>query len=155
MICYIPGVISTAILYKVRVKHDTVGVLLFAVYFLNVNGTCAALLYSLLASNIAGYTKKSVVNSMFFVSYSLGNIISPQAFLAKEAPTYTTGIAVSLASFCGSVLTCGTLYVTYTILNRRRDKEAEGKPVMTEDEKLRLAFSDLTDKENRNMRYAT
>lgn len=144
----------TCILYAVPVRDNTIGVLLFAVYFLNVIGTCASIMYSLLASNIAGYTKKSVVNSMFFISYSLGNIISPQAFLQSESPRYTTGISVTLASFCANIVLFGSLFVVYTVSNKRRDKEAEGLPLLSEDEKLRLAFSDLTDTENRHLRYA-
>lgn len=152
--CYLPGIVSTVILYTVRVRPSTTGVLLFAIYFINVISTCASILYSLLASNIAGYTKKSVVNSLFFVSYSLGNIISPQAFLASEAPRYPTGIAVTLASFCANICLFAALYVIYTASNRKRDREAEGKAPLTEDEKMHLAFSDLTDRENRTMRYA-
>ncbi|KAF2730354.1 MFS general substrate transporter [Polyplosphaeria fusca] len=155
MLMYVPGVISTVILYAVPVQKSTIGVLLFALYFLNVISTCPSIMYSLLASNIAGYTKKSVVNSMFFVSYSLGNIISPQAFLQRESPRYTTGVAVTLASFCTNILVFGALYINYAMANRTRDKEAVDQPEMTEDEKLRQAFSDMTDKENRNMRYAT
>lgn len=155
MICYLPGVVSTAILYSVRVQKSTIGVLLFAVYFLNVISTCASIMYSLLASNIAGYTKKSVVNSMFFISYSLGNTISPQAFLQREAPRYTTGVAVTLASFCANIVLFGVLYITYRTTNSKRDKAAADTPPLSEDEKLRLAFSDATDNENKNMRYAT
>jgi MFS transporter, ACS family, allantoate permease len=155
MICYLPGVISTVILYKVPVASSNLGVLLFAILFLNIISTCASIMYSLLASNIAGYTKKSVVNSIFFICYSLGNIISPQAFLQSEAPRYETGIATTLASFCINIVLFGSLFVTYIWENKRRDKAAESQPELTEEEKTLLAFSDLTDNENKTMRYAT
>lgn len=58
VICYFPGLISTVLLYRFQVSSSTLGVLLFAIMFLNIISTCAALMYSLLASNIAGYTKK-------------------------------------------------------------------------------------------------
>lgn len=152
--CYLPGVVGTVLLYAVPLRKSTAGVHLFAVYFVNTISTCASIMYSLLASNIAGYTKKSVVNSMFFISYSLGNIVSPQAFLQTEAPRYQTGITVTLASFCANIVLFSSLYAIYTISNRRREKEAANQPVMDEDARMRLAFSDLTDLENRNMRYA-
>lgn len=155
MMCYCPGLISTVLLYKFQVSDGTLGVLLFAILFLNVISTCAALMYSLLASNIAGYTKKSVVNSVFFICYSLGNIISPQAFLQSEAPRYQTGIAVTLASFCINIILFGSLYSVYKWENKKRDKAAEGRPELTEAEKTTIAFSDLTDNENKTMRYAT
>lgn len=153
MVCYIPGVVSTALLYAV--PNDNVAVKLFACWFLNIIGANAGIMYSLLASNIAGYTKKSVVNSMFFISYSLGNIISPQVFLQREAPTYETGIAMTLASFSLNILLFATLLFTYKKQNAKRNAEAVGQPVLTEEEKTRQAFSDMTDKENSAMRFST
>lgn len=155
IICYLPGIVSTAILFSVPVKDSTQGVLLFAIFFLGVISTCAAIMYSLLASNVAGYTKKSVANTMFFIAYSLGNIISPQTFLQAEAPRYQTGIAVTLASFCASIFLFVCLYIVYTYENRKRDKEAANAPAetITKGEEMRNAFSDMTDMENRTMRY--
>lgn len=154
ILCYIPGIVGTVLLSVVPLSDSTVGVHLFAVYAVNTIATSASILYSLLASNVAGYTKKTIVSSAFFISYSLGNIISPQAFLQSEAPRYTTGIAVTLASFCVNIILFAALYVIYTVSNRRREKEMEGRPPLSEEETLRLAFSDLTDLENRHMRYA-
>ena len=151
ILCYLPGIVGTVLLYAVPLTDSNTGVHLFAVYSLNTISTCASILYSLLASNIAGYTKKSVVHSLFFISYSLGNILSPQAFLQDEAPRYQTGVAVTLASFCANIVLFSSLYVIYTVSNRRRE---EDNPPMGEEEKTRLAFSDLTDLENRRMRYA-
>lgn len=99
IICYLPSLIRTVILYAVPLRDNTTGVLLFAVYILNVIATCPPFMYSHLASNIAGYTKNSAVNSIFFIACLLGNIISPQAFLQLEAPTYTTDVVVTLVSF--------------------------------------------------------
>jgi MFS transporter, ACS family, allantoate permease len=155
MVCYLPGLISTVILYTVPVRDNTVGVLLFAVYFLNIISTCPPIMYSLLASNIAGYTKKSVVNTIFFIAYSLGNIISPQAFLQSEAPRYTTGVAVTLASFCINIILFFVLYIVYVMSNKKRAREEAERPMLTEEEKQVAAFSDMTDKENRGLKYAT
>lgn len=154
ILCYLPGIVGTVFLYTVPLSSSTVGVHLFAVYFVNTIATSASILYSLLASNIAGYTKKTVVSSAFFISYSLGNIISPQTFLQSEAPRYPTGIAVTLASFCVNILLFSGLYVVYTVSNQKREKQAQGLPTPTEEEMTRLAYSDLTDLENIHMRYA-
>lgn len=154
VVCYIPGIVGTILLNTVPLSNSTVGVHLFAVYFINTIATSASILFSLLASNVAGYTKRSVVNSMFFIAYSIGNIISPQAFLQSEAPAYTTGIGVTLGCFCVNILLLAALYTVYTISNRRRDKEAQGQAPLSEEEKTRLMYADLTDLENRNMRYA-
>lgn len=43
---------------------------------------------SLVTSNVAGFTKRSIVSSMLFVGYCVGNIVGPQFFLSTEAPVY-------------------------------------------------------------------
>lgn len=43
---------------------------------------------SLVTSNVAGYTKRSIVSSLLFVGYCLGNIVGPQFFLSTQAPKY-------------------------------------------------------------------
>ncbi|CAK7235502.1 hypothetical protein SBRCBS47491_009314 [Sporothrix bragantina] len=154
IICYLPGVASTAILYSVPVDNNNRGVLLFAIYFMNTITTCATIIYSLIASNIGGYTKKSIANTMVFIAYSVGNIVSPQAFLTREAPRYQTGVAVTLASFCAAIIILAVLYVIYRMENRRRDREAASQPPPTEEERVRAAFHDLTDKENMMLRYS-
>ncbi|CAK7204298.1 hypothetical protein SEUCBS139899_007053 [Sporothrix eucalyptigena] len=154
IVCYLPGVASTAILYSVPINNNSRAVHLFAIYFMNTITTCATIIYSLLASNIGGYTKKSISNTMVFIAYSIGNIVSPQAFLTREAPRYQTGVAVTLASFCGAIFLLSILYFIYLFENRRRDREAANRPVPTEEEKLQAAFHDLTDNENKMMRYS-
>lgn len=112
-------------------------------------------MYSLLASNVAGYTKKTVSGAMFFSSYCVSNIVSPQTFIAKQAPHYTTGIAVSLAAFCLNIILFAVLYIVYRSANAKRDKLGAGEGQVSADETTDLieAFSDLTDLENKKMRY--
>ena len=44
---------------------------------------------SMVASNVAGFTKKSVASAMMFMAYTVGNIIGPFLFFASEAPEYS------------------------------------------------------------------
>jgi hypothetical protein len=46
------------------------------------------LMLSITASNVAGYTKKTTVNAVFFLGYCVGNIAGPLTFFAQEAPAY-------------------------------------------------------------------
>jgi MFS transporter, ACS family, allantoate permease len=46
------------------------------------------LMLSLAASNVAGFTKKSITMAMIFVAYCGGNWAGPQFFIATEAPNY-------------------------------------------------------------------
>ncbi|KAJ5647774.1 hypothetical protein N7490_004146 [Penicillium lividum] len=52
---------------------------------------------SMVSSNVCGSTKKTTVSAMLFICYCVGNIISPQVFLAREEPKYPTGIKVCLS----------------------------------------------------------
>lgn len=47
-----------------------------------------SLSFTVISSNMAGYTKKSVTASAYFTVYCVGNIVSPQAFRTSEAPGY-------------------------------------------------------------------
>lgn len=43
---------------------------------------------SMVSSNVSGSAKKTTVSAMLFLSYCIGNIISPQVFLTREEPKY-------------------------------------------------------------------
>jgi ACS family allantoate permease-like MFS transporter len=43
---------------------------------------------SMVASNVAGFTKKSVASAMLFMAYTAGNIVGPFLFFPREAPDY-------------------------------------------------------------------
>ncbi|KAH8647818.1 major facilitator superfamily transporter allantoate, partial [Xylariales sp. PMI_506] len=152
MVCYVPGVLATALLYSISVGPATKGVLLFAVYIVSCVASCGGIMYSLLASNVAGYSKKVVTGTIFFGAYCLSNIISPQVFLTREAPRYPTAIAVCLAMFSGNIIIFGTLYVLYRRDNKQRDMDAAANGAadaeIDEDMELVNAFSDLTDRQN-------
>jgi MFS transporter, ACS family, allantoate permease len=152
-LCYVPGIVSCAILYASPLSQSTKALHLFAVFFIGVVAASAGVMYSLLASNIAGYTKKTVSGAMFFTSYCVANIVSPQTFIAAEAPRYTTGISVALACFCANIVLFAGLYVMYSRANSKR--RTAGGPQMVGDNILDTvhAFSDLTDKENESFVY--
>lgn len=60
-----------------------VGLSLGAVFAVNI-----PLSLSVISSNVAGFTKRSVTSALLFVSYCLGNIVGPQFFLQHEEPMY-------------------------------------------------------------------
>jgi MFS transporter, ACS family, allantoate permease len=147
ILCYVPGVIACGILYGLPAEASTLPARLGAVFVVAMVATSAGVTYSLLASNVAGYTKKTVAGSLFFSAYCIANIISPQTFISSEAPRYETGIAVTLAALCFNILLFATLYIVYSRANTARDKH---QPT---DDDLVNAFSDLTDLENKRFRY--
>lgn len=108
---------------------------------------------STISSNVAGSTKKIVVNIFFFVGYCTGNIIGPQTFRADQAPGYSGAKAAMLVSFGVGTLIIVYLYFIYLF----RNKEKEKKIAELGDNYVvpgNIAFADLTDKENPEFRYS-
>lgn len=57
-------------------------------YMTQASPTPFVALLSLIATNVAGYTKKTTVAAMYLIAYCAGNIIGPQTFRPKDAPRY-------------------------------------------------------------------
>lgn len=48
---------------------------------------------SMITSNVAGFTKKTVTSALVFIAYCAGNIIGPFLFFPSEAPGYTVSLS--------------------------------------------------------------
>lgn len=57
----------------------------------SVSGVNVPLALSLISSNVAGFTKRSVTSALLFIVYCVANIVSPQFFLEREEPRYGVG----------------------------------------------------------------
>ncbi|KAL9098307.1 MAG: hypothetical protein Q9163_006011 [Psora crenata] len=57
-------------------------------YLTAASSTPFVALLSLIATNVAGYTKKTTVAALYLIAYCVGNIIGPQTFRPKDAPRY-------------------------------------------------------------------
>lgn len=129
------------------------GVFIFAAYAAGF-----PLSLSLIASDVAGYTKKTVVSAILFLAYCAGNIAGPQVFLAAEAPRYQTGCLVCVVCLCAAIVCILILRQYMDWENKRRDR-AQG--VMIEVEKnetdsmadLPALGTDETDWEQLSFRY--
>jgi ACS family allantoate permease-like MFS transporter len=107
----------------------------------------------LTSTNVAGSTKKVTVAVIQTIAYTVGNIISPHTFQAKDAPRYLPAkIAICIIYFLITVDLYGIRWLAVRE-NRRRDRVKEGKRdtyvVEKNDE-----FLDLTDRENEEFRYS-
>jgi ACS family allantoate permease-like MFS transporter len=72
----------------------------WAMYQLTTFGTLPSLLvWTLLPSNVAGRTKKSVTATLLFIAYCVGNAIGAQVMQAKDAPRYIPGITVCASMY--------------------------------------------------------
>ncbi|KAF4910912.1 putative transporter [Colletotrichum fructicola] len=92
---------------------------------------CSSLLSSsaaMMASNVKGNTKKSVVSAGFFIVYCIGCIVSPQAWTESDAPRYTKGCILSIASWVALIVTYAVYGFAIKKENAKRDRRAgEGR----------------------------
>jgi MFS family permease len=96
--------------------------------------------------NFQGHTKKVTMNAILLMSFCLGNILGPLTFRNDDAPNYTpakiTIVAVEITVLCAVAI----LLFYYRWENRRRDAASTNHQTDVE-------FSDMTDKENKELRY--
>ncbi|OAL47063.1 MFS general substrate transporter [Pyrenochaeta sp. DS3sAY3a] len=105
------------------------------------------------ASNVAGSTKKITVSVIGTIAYTIGNIISPQTFQARDAPRYLPAkVSIVILYF---LITCDLVLMRWVFVRRNRVREAE-KSARGDEWKVEEnhEFLDLTDLENREFRYA-
>jgi MFS transporter, ACS family, allantoate permease len=89
MVGLIVGLIGIILIVALPTSHN--GGRLAGYYMTQCSVTPFVALLSLISSNVAGYTKKTTVAAIYLISYCVGNIIGPQTFRPKDAPTYRPG----------------------------------------------------------------
>lgn len=147
LMCILICILSSAgaiMLWKTPIDEKTQ--LLWGFWLLVTHGGAELQIVAIMGSNVAGSTKRSFFAGAASIGQSVGNIIGPYLFQTSQKPHYPLGykgIIVCMAiNIGGSII----LYIYWRIVNFRRDKKY-GKP------KTKEAFSDMTDKQNRDFRY--
>lgn len=137
------SLIGSAILYGVP-RHKT-GIILVGYYFNNCFVGCPNLVLASLAANISGHTKKSTSNSIIFVAYCAGSIMSPLIFKAQD--NYHGGFLGIMVCQAYVIVAAQVLHFLYRRRNSHRNTayglQKKGEP-----------FTDATDFENSNFRYS-
>ncbi|KAF7185621.1 putative transporter [Pseudocercospora fuligena] len=130
----------------------------WGLYLMTTTGTLPGLLmWTMLPSNVAGRTKKSVTATGLFIGYCAGNAVGAQLFQEKDAPRYIPGL-----TGCGVVYGLEFAMIVlwrawYTYQNRKRDRQVAAMGLTEEECKLRgkmNAEEDMTDVENVFFRYS-
>jgi len=103
---------------------------LLAVFFiLQVFQCITPIIFTWTFANTAGHTKKTTTTGMLYIGLTVGNIVGPQLYKAKQAPLYKTGLEANLAVLCvlSGLIVLQTLYLGF--LNRRNvtRRRASGK----------------------------
>ncbi|KAF2770249.1 MFS general substrate transporter [Teratosphaeria nubilosa] len=129
----------------------------WGLYLMTVTGDLPGLLFStLLPSNVAGRTKKSVTATLLFVSYCAGNAVGVQLFQAKDAPKYIPGLTGCAVLYALQLTLMIFWRAWYSYINKKRDIMV-GQMGLTSEEAERAgklaAEEDMTDFENVHFRY--
>lgn len=115
--------------------------------------------WNLLATNVAGHTKRAVANGLWFSMYAAGNVAGANIFFANEAPRYFSGLLGLLICYAGIIVLAAASYVSMKWENARRNA------AVTEDDAAEVqndiasqaildGFKDMTDRESKHFRYA-
>ncbi|KAF2725261.1 MFS general substrate transporter [Polychaeton citri CBS 116435] len=119
-------------------------------------GAPVILSWNILTTNIAGHTKRSIANGLWFTFYAAGNIGGSNIFFAREAPRYFSAVTALIVCYCAMIVIAAILWVYMAWDNRARNRAMAGQG-QTLDESERRAilegFQDRTDKESKGFRY--
>jgi MFS family permease len=114
-------------------------------------GAPVILSWNLLTTNIAGHTKRSIANGLWFLFYAAGNVAGANIFFAKEKPRYFSALTGLIVCYCALVAIALFLRQWMWWENKRRDK-AYG--VGEDETAIEDGFRDQTDKESKHFRFA-
>ncbi|KAK3192878.1 hypothetical protein K4F52_001235 [Lecanicillium sp. MT-2017a] len=123
---------------------------------MGANSASFPLLMSMVSGNFGGFTKKTTVNAMCFIAYCAGNIIGPQLFFEREAPSYSSGFVALIVCQTACFVLCLCLRFYLLWVNRGRDQNfdsADSADTGDAQTHALMAMLDKTDKEIEGFRY--
>ncbi|KAH6612263.1 major facilitator superfamily domain-containing protein [Chaetomium sp. MPI-SDFR-AT-0129] len=123
---------------------------LAGIYLVNAVVAPLAIFYNWIMANVGGATKRAFAAAIISGSFSLGNIIGPQTFQAKDAPEFRPAKIAVMATQAACAVTTFLLFLYYVWQNKRRTSEGEQEDAYMSPE----AWSNMTDRENKKFRYA-
>ena len=150
--CCVPGILGGGLM-SFSPKHNRAAQLA-GIYLVNAITATLIIIYQWTASNVAGQTKRVIAVSLISGSFSIGNIIGPQTFQAKDAPGYRPAKITVLATQAAGACIASVLFVYYVWANKRKDaKQLSGEALEVENQSEKHLWEDQTDKENKTFRY--
>lgn len=124
---------------------------LAGIYLVNAITATLIIIYQWTASNVAGHTKRVISIALISASFSVGNIIGPQTFQARDAPQYRPAKITVVATQAAGALIAAILFAYYVWANRR--KEARVPSAVSRSNTEQHLWQDRTDKENETFKY--
>ncbi|KAL1961080.1 hypothetical protein VTO42DRAFT_4968 [Malbranchea cinnamomea] len=117
--CSVPGIIGGALMSFLDMSN-TAGVLM-GIYLVNAIIAPFPIVSNWLAANCAGHTKRALASSLLAMAFSVGNIIGPQTFQARDAPEYRPAKIAVLATQAAAAVVTVVLFLYYRWQNRTRN----------------------------------
>lgn len=151
-LCCIPGMIGGGLMSFVPANNRAA--LLVGIYLVNAITGTLIVIYQWTMANVGGHTKRSISAALIAGSFSIGNIIGPQTFQARDAPGYRPAKIAVMATQAGAAVVAIILFQYYVWANKQKDKRQAvegGLASSVGDEKI--LWENLTDKANPNFRY--
>lgn len=150
--CIIPAIIGGALMSFLPVSNRRG--CLAGIYLVNAVVAPLPVLYAWTAANVSGSTKRAFAAAVVSGSFSVGNIIGPQTFQAKDAPNYRPAKLAVMGTQAGCAVVTIVLYGYYRWQNARRDRQ-RGKPQTGEAAFMsKEVWSTRTDQEDEDFRYS-
>jgi len=149
--CCIPGILGGSLLsFATKSK----GAQLAGIYLVNTITATLILIYQWTGSNIAGQTKRVVSVALISGSFSVGNIIGPQTFQARDAPNYIPAKITVLATQAAAALVAIILFGYYVWANKQKSVAAPSTDgIPAEGMSEQHLWEDQTDNVNKTFRY--
>ncbi|CAM1501410.1 Fc.00g105720.m01.CDS01 [Cosmosporella sp. VM-42] len=146
--CIVPAIIGGALMSFLDTSNKS-GVLA-GIYLVNAVVAPLTIFYSWTAANFGGATKRAFAAAVVSGSFSLGNIIGPQTFQARDAPNFRPAKLAVMGTQAGCAATTFALFIYYVWANKKRgarNKQMEDEYMSPE------VWSTMTDRENKLFRY--
>lgn len=148
-ICCLPVIAGCIMIWKSSWYHKA-ATPIAGYSILGMFAPITSLIVGLGMSNVAGASKKSYTAAAIFVWYTVGNIVGPQLVQSQTVSAHYPRVwEAIIVCHVLLIILSGVLFVLYRRENKRREALNLDK-----EEAERIAFDDLTDKQNLHFRYA-
>jgi uncharacterized membrane protein YeaQ/YmgE (transglycosylase-associated protein family) len=152
VICIVPAIVGGALMSFLPVSNRRG--CLAGIYLVNAVVAPLPVLYAWTAANVSGSTKRAFAAAAVSGSFSVGNIIGPQTFQAKDAPNYRPAKLAVMGTQAGCALVTIVLYWYYRCQNAKRDRKTGEVQTGEEAFMSKGAWSTKTDREDEEFRYS-
>ncbi|KAI9843365.1 MAG: hypothetical protein M1838_002654 [Thelocarpon superellum] len=152
IVCCVPGILGGGLMSFAPASNRAA--LLAGLYLVNAIVATLTVIYQWTVANCAGSTKRVFASALIAGSFSVGNIIGPQTFQAKDAPQYIPAKITVLATQAAAAGVALCLFLYYVYANRCKDR-ARGTQVgkgLAANPGVEC-WTNQTDRENVNFRY--